>query len=399
MNQKQCTKPIRTYSIFMLLLACALGSLAATTVVAEEAAMISGYTISSEDPPKLPYDAAELAGVAGAADIGLSMALYHLGIDPGSSEYNDITGAVDKFFDSSRPQDREIKRESYVITYLPCMMWMATPTHSTAIRLPPGESQANMEIVDRNTREAFAIELNRESTATSAATGSDWSSGINMTPRSGRESLLGFDTREYSFESGGGLGNQGRAATSPQDIGSSASGSGLGAMVSVNNSGTAWVAEDVPGMDIVMDFYETFSREISAEQGDSSFFGGMIKNLVGMFQHGMPLHIVQSTQSKVLGKTQMSGTSESWVTSVGVYSRDIEQCSATTIPEGYEVTQMGSVAGSPPCDCSCEAFARLQQMGKKSKGKGKSDPADTAMAMCMSQCMSEFMACAMKGGR
>ncbi len=131
-----------------------------------------------------------------------------------------------------------------------------------------------------------------------------------------------------------------------------------------------------------------------------------------------------------MGKTTMAGESESWVTSVRPYDRDEAECSVSVLPppeEGYEIMRMGAggfgssgapggapgapgssggpgTAGAPgssgqggalnqPCDCSCEAFDRLQQQGE---ARGDGGPEDQAMAMCMMQCMQQFMGCAMQ---
>jgi len=363
------------------------------SVLAEDAAIISGYTISEETPPEIPFDEGEMAAMEGVTDIGLSMALHHLGIDPGTSEYNDITSAVDEFWDALEPQEAEIEYETFAVMYLPCMMYMVTPTHGMAIRLPPGESVAQMEAWDKTTHEAFSMDLNRKLSATSGVTGSGWSSGVNMTAQEGTDTLIGYDVQEYSFEYEGGMGASAGASNNGQGgiLG------GMGASVSVTNDGTAWVSEEVTGMDIIKSFYENFGNEIAAEQGETSFYGGMMKNLVGLLQHGLPLHTIQTTTSKVGSRTMSSGTTETWVTNATVISRNTQMCAVSTIPEGYNITQMG--APEEGCDCSCAAFERMQKMGSNRNRNGDPTPEETAMAMCMMECGSQFMSCAMNMNR
>jgi len=421
MKTSRAVKVPNTHPGMRLLMLSLLSLSPATAALAEDAALITGYSISSEKPREIPYDEATMEGLENVADLGLSMALHRLGIDPGSSEYNDITSAVNEFWESAQPQEQEVERSDHIIVYLSCMMEMSTPTQSMAIRLPPGESIAYMESYDSSTGEGFVMELNRELDKTSALTGAGWNSGINMTPTGTSESYIGYEAEVYTFEYSGGLGNKGGVASSPEAAASQGGLAGIASMVSVTNSGTAWVSDEVPGVDIVRTFYENFSNTISAGQDSESFYGGLMKSMVGMLQYGMPLHTSQTTQSKIMGQTRMAGQSESWVTSADVISWDPGRCSQTIIPDDVEVTQIntgalpgsggpggeggsdpGSGSGSNPggspggsvgeveqaCDCSCEAMMKLQDPDTPDEEK-------QAMAMCIMECASQFMACAM----
>ena len=62
-----------------------------------------------------------------------------------------------------------------------------------------------------------------------------------------------------------------------------------------------WVSREVPGMDIVELFYERLTTEMSPDGGGMSFFGGMISNLVGMLQYGIPMEMDQTTSSSAIG--------------------------------------------------------------------------------------------------
>lgn len=400
--------------------------LTAAPSVAEKAVFVTGYSINTDKPPELP---AEYAGLTDAADIGLSMGLNYFGFDPGTREYADIMQAVDEFYDAVRPQDRQTQRGSFSALYQTCMLRYAMPPRIMAIRLPPAGAYAYMEGYDWSTHEGFSVELARDLDATRQASGEGWNSGLTMSATGATDTMLGYDVAEYSFRSRGGLGNAGQAISSPQQSGAG----GIASMVSVNVSGTAWVSDDVDGIGIVQTFYGNLADQVVAGQGANSFYGGLMRNMAGLLQRGLPLHISQSTKSSVAGQTMMSGTSESWVTHVAVIDRKAE-CATSTIPadEDYEIThiaasgmpggsgggagagpgagagvgagtagaQGGSAQGgqlNQPCDCSCAAFERLQQEGKNRKGDG--GPEDQAMAMCMAQCMRQFMACAMQGNR
>lgn len=55
--------------------------------------------------------------------------------------------------------------------------------------------------------------------------------------------------------------------------------------------------------------------------------------------------------------------------------------------------------GGALCDCSCEAFQRLRQLGKENKEKGAERPAAemTSLAQCSMECMGAWMSCPKKG--
>jgi len=59
----------------------------------------------------------------------------------------------------------------------------------------------------------------------------------------------------------------------------------------------------------------------------------------------------------------------------------------------------GSDTGGTLCDCSCEAFERLRQLGKENKEQGAERPAAemTALARCSMECMGAWMSCPKKG--
>jgi len=363
-------------------------------VMADEAAVYSGLMISSEPTPALPANAAALAGLGRVDDPELALALHHLGYDPDTEEYAEITGAVGEFLGAGQLQSSGVEAQDFIMMYQPCMMRMVTATSSMVIRMPPDSGVALMETWDSAEREGFVLELERKSGSSPGASDDGEDFGVRMTPTGATDTLIGYDAEEYAFESSG---TQGGA---------------MAGMATVKTTGTTWIGEEVTGEDIVGEFYENFSNQIGNGQGDNSVFGGMIRNIVGMLQHGIPLHTVQTTQSNVRGMNSRTGRSESWISGTFIMARDDEECSATTIPEGFSVTQMdsammgaamGAGAGSPgttgnACDCSCEAFEKMQAMGQGGNVDG-SDPEARAMAMCMMQCTSQFMACAMGQGR
>lgn len=362
-----------------------------SALAVSEGVIVTGYQVNEDDPPPFPneFSPAELAALEGAADLGLSILLHKVGIDPGTAEFGDITEAVDEFWDTATNPKGKRDEGNFVVFYSPCMMQMIAQGNAMAVRLPPGQPVAFMEGYD-SSGEGFVLELNRDLAAAANVVGSGWSSGIDIEATGNSGNIIGYPSDEYRFAYEGGLG-----------------GGMLGFMsghASVKTEGSMWASPSVPGWSIVEEFYRNFSAQVSS-QAETSFYGGLLDNMVGMLQKGMPLYTYHNTESRMGQRTLASGRSESWVTYVTVVERDWASCDASTIPAGIEPTVIDSSmlpgqADSPQkaaCDCSCEAFKRMAEMGD---GGGDQPTAEQqAMAMCMMECSGQFMQCAMQMSR
>jgi hypothetical protein len=220
----------------------------------------------------------------------------------------------------------------FSITYAHCRMAMETLPHSMDIHLPPGLGEGTMSMADHGKREVVQLTLKRNIEAVADyATGAGWSDGIRMTPTQRSGSHAGFRTREYNFESTGGLGNTAQGGGDA---------SGLAGLVSVKSEGTAWLASCVPGIDIVRAFYEKLTREMEPDGESMSFFGGLIQNSVSMLEKGMPMEAENTTSSRLMGVTQISGTSHSVVTGFNIIPLPPQWCEASLMPAGYAVTDI-----------------------------------------------------------
>jgi hypothetical protein len=251
----------------------------------------------------------------------------------------------------------------FSITYAHCRMAMETLPHSMDIHLPPGLGEGTMSIADHGQREVMTMTLKRNIEAVADfATGAGWSDEIRMTPTERSGSHAGFATREYDFESTGGLGNTPRGGG---DV------SGLAGLVSVKSEGTAWMANCVPGINIVRAFYEKLNREMEPDGESMSFFGGMIQNSVSMLEKGMPMEVEQTTSARIMGVTQGSGTSRSVVTGFNIIRLPSQWCEASLMPAGYAVTdidqQVSEILRDAPgggAGGSAEAAGAMQQINE-----------------------------------
>lgn len=254
----------------------------------------------------------------------------------------------------------------FSITYAHCRMAMETLPHSMDIHLPPGLGEGTMSMADHDKREIVQLTLKRNIEAVADyATGAGWSDGMRITATQRGGSHAGFSTREYNFESTGGLGNTAQGGGDA---------SGLAGLVSVKTEGTAWLASCVPGIDIVRTFYEKLTREMEPDGESMSFFGGLIKNSVSMLEKGMPMEAETTISSRLMGVTKISGTSRSVVTGFNVIPLPPQWCEASLMPAGYAVTdidqQVADVlrnapgGGSGGSGGSSEAAQGMQQLNE-----------------------------------
>lgn len=212
--------------------------------------------------------------------------------------------------------------QPFVIAYAYCRMAMITPGQVMDIHLPPAIGTGTMTAADYSEGEAIQVTLQRSFDAATAVVGSGWSSRVNMTSPASGGFRIGYPTTRYAFEYSGGLGG----GMVP-----------FADMVSTETSGSVWVSDAVPGLDIVRSFYENLTAEVSPDQGGMSFFSGLINNLVGMLRNGLPLEIDQTVSSKVMGRTSVSGRSHSIVTGVRLIDFRPEWCSESLIADNIEV--------------------------------------------------------------
>lgn len=209
------------------------------------------------------------------------------------------------------------------ITYAYCRMAMVTPHQVLDIHLPPQIGTGTMSAADYLEGEAMQVTLRRSFDSAAMVTGPGWSSQVNMTSPTDGGMRIGYPTTRYEFGYEGGLGGGGMVP--------------FANMVSTESSGTVWVSDAVPGLDIIKSFYENLTNEVSPELASNSFFGGLLNNLVGMLRNGLPLETEQTIESKILGRTSISGRSHTIITDIRLVDFRPEWCSESLLPPGMQV--------------------------------------------------------------
>lgn len=306
----------------------------------------AGYTIDDvcAASPQIAMALQEMLSVVESemANAGAPLTLQQIESMPGAPNrfdiQRDLANARDAVCDNPEPQTTV---QTFTITYAACRMGMMTPTHAMVINMPAGADTAYMLMVDHSTREVVHYELTSHLEQVSTFVGSGWSDGISISSLGETAEIFGYDTEHYEFSYTSGLGEAGLGALGAADVeaGAISSPQALGNLVTVTSEGTAWLSDSAPGIDIVQSFYRNLASRF--QPGTSpSFFGGMIKNLVGMLDNGLPIVIEQTTSSKVMGRTSVSGKSESHVANIRLWDLPPNWCGDVQAPPDYTVTDL-----------------------------------------------------------
>ncbi len=211
------------------------------------------------------------------------------------------------------------------ITYAQCRMTMDSAGQMLDIVIPPGGTEGRMDVADFGSNEAMRVLLKRDLAATAEVVGHGWSNTVDMKSLGSGGEVAGYPTTKYQFTYSGGLG------------GGVAPGAG---MVSTTSSGFSWISDKVDGIDVVQDFYRTFTSEIDATQGSGSFMSGLISNLVVMLENGMPLKMDQTVESKVAGMSMAGGRSTMEVYTVRRVKLPDDWCGQDFLPPGMPITDV-----------------------------------------------------------
>lgn len=267
-----------------------------------------------------------------AIEAGSPILIHEVERMPGAPTREDIADSMktarDGFCDR---EDGKSTIYPFVITYSYCRMTMVTNTSMLDILLPAGGGSGTMTVADYASGEASQVSLRRDIGKAQEVLGKSWSTDVSLTSPSDGGDRIGYATTRYDYEYSG----------SP--------GTGLGGpmqnAIKVKNSGTIWVSNEVPGIDIVRSFYQNLTNEVSNADGSLSFFEGLLKNLAGLLREGMPLESTSYTESKIHGGPMMDGLSMQGgshmiVTGVSLVDTNSAWCTKSLLPPDFPVTDI-----------------------------------------------------------
>lgn len=277
--------------------------------------------------------------------------------------------------------------QPFAITYAYCRMAMVTPYQVMDIHLPPQIGTGTMSAADYTQGEAMQITLSRGFDAAATVTGAGWSSQVQMTAPMSGGTRIGYPTTRYEFTYSGGLGGPGSVP--------------MAGMVSTETSGTVWVSEAVPGLDIVRSFYNNLTREVSPDQAGNSFFAGLVNNLVGMLRNGLPLKIDQTIESKIMGRTSVSGRSHSVITDVRLVEFRPEWCSESLLPPNMPVQDINQQISEAMGQSGAQSAEMAEALQQYNEAMQNMTPEDRRMMeqMGMGNMMEQMMGGANPGAQ
>ena len=297
-----------------------------------------------------------------------------------------MENARDVMCDTSRP---EAYVSPFVVVYSSCRMSMYTRDNMMAINIEPGDQGiASMVVADHTTRDVMTMNLTRAVTATAAnpIIGGGWSDGIELVSTGQTGQIGDFETEHFTFNSTGGLGkDDGTDALTEAQVEAGAVNNDMGMfgnMISVTTKGDVWIAEDVEGFEIAQSFYENLSSQAHPGEG-ASFFRGLIDSNVSMLKKGMPIRIESETSSKVLGRSMVSGKSESVINKTMLMDVTSAWCDERPLPEGYTHTdineQLDQVLGSGEVSAALNSPEMAEAMQQANEAMAQMSDEEKAM--------------------
>jgi hypothetical protein len=178
-------------------------------------------------------------------------------------------------------------------------------------------------------------------------------------------------------------------------------------MIKVESTGTAWIAADVPGLDVIRAFYDNFERYAATAAGTGSLMGGMVQQMSKVAAFGLPLSGTQTSKVGIdLSASQsatllpfLSGSSNIFAggmeSTSGSTIKDVraapwagtDLCAATVIPEGLEVVDLNETmtAASPQAAPGAESAEAKAAMDRAMQEVGRAMDQMTPQQKAMMQ--------------
>lgn len=289
------------------------------------------------------YTQMEVTAMQALAEAGMGGMAGYL---PNEAQIDEILDAIEEECD----REDEVSFGFTKIIYSQCRMFMDGETGQLDILVPAG-ADGHMVVFDGT--EGARVNLTRRVQEVSVHVGQGWSSDIEWQIGPGQtEERAGYPATHAAFEYTVGMGagygtaldasqQAAQGGMSTEEYLQQMESSGLGreqglqmlsGMVSSKTVGWGYFSTAVPGVDIVQSFYRTFAENVAPGGGLGSFMGGMINSQVGMLERGIPLELHTTQETRIMGRTQVSGDSSANIHSVELVNLPSDWCSRELIP-------------------------------------------------------------------
>ncbi|HSG63867.1 MAG TPA: peptidoglycan-binding domain-containing protein [Gammaproteobacteria bacterium] len=356
--------------IFALLLTLGVGLSSVEAEAAVEGVALTGITFDSASRMTLsPEQQAALAAFEGFCsnndredlealytnvEVLVAQKLAEVGMGAVTG-FSPDAADIDKMLDAVEEAcDREEETDSFGFTkviYAQCRMTMDGMTGQLDLKIPAG---ADGHMIAFDGTEGMRVNLTQRVQDVSGVVGQGWSSGVQWQSGPGETvERAGYPATLAQFEYTTGMGPGYGAALAASQQGAQGElsteqylqqmqGAGLdesqglqvlSGMVSNKVTGWGYFSTAVPGIDIVQSFYRNFAESVSPSGDLGSFFGGMISSAVALLEHGIPLELHTTLETRVLGRTVIGGESMSGIYDVRLVSLPDDWCSRSFIDE------------------------------------------------------------------
>ena len=111
----------------------------------------------------------------------------------------------------------------------------------------------------------------------------------------------------------------------------------------VSGMGTATLSSEVPGHDVISEFYRNFRDYVTANIDSSTLIAEMFKHMANVASYGVPISFSQTTTSRMFIGPGISSTDSSEVQGIGVYFGGAARegfCGEIAMPTGWAVTDL-----------------------------------------------------------
>lgn len=266
------------------------------------------------------------------------------------------------------------------IIYTSCAMYMESDGMQMLITVPPAGSDAVMQILSPDEPQPIVANLTRVARDVDVVKKMEGPAPI-ITPLSGRQEFLGVEAREHKFEY---TARGSMTPGMPMNLG----------QVTMKSSGTAWLAQDVPGYDVIKAFYNTFANEVQTGGPAEQMLGGLVRQMSSLIDRGFPMLVDTTVEVNMIGAPMvgMGRTSQSvsHVSGVAVLPGSMapapvnDLCTHSIIPEGVEPISLNEMMSEAAAGADGQDAAEMQQaMQDMNEAYANMTPEQQAMMQSM----------------
>lgn len=241
------------------------------------------------------------------------------------------------------------------IVYTSCSMYMDSEGMQMLLTVPPGAADAIMQVM--SPEGGMRANLTRVAADTGPSNILEGPKPI-ITPKSGRQDFFGHEAREYDYKY---VARGNMTPGMPLNMGE----------ITMTSTGTAWLADGVPGHDVIVSFYDTFASEVKTGGTEERMLGGLVRQMAALIKNGFPMLVDSTTEVTMRGSANMMAGSHSnsvsRVTGVAVLPLSMASapvsnlCNHSIIPEGMDVVDLNQMMSEADSGMNPEQAAEMEQ--------------------------------------